>query len=185
MTYVLPERPDAHAHAQLVGEITEARRRETALAGIHGRREKLVETATLPDMIGIEIEILHKAVMDAESALHLLAEPEPGALDAAKVAAVAAKANMDIAASALREARENLAGVLASLGRFDESVVEFRIALKQAPDDTATRFLLARALIAGGQRDAAAAELREILRLDPTHADAWSMLQSLKDGGVP
>jgi tetratricopeptide (TPR) repeat protein/ferredoxin len=85
---------------------------------------------------------------------------------------------------AYREARENLAGVLASLGRFDESIAEFRIALQQAPDDTATRFLLARALIARGERDAAAAELREILRLDPTHADAWSMLQGMQ-GGVP
>ena len=75
-----------------------------------------------------------------------------------------------------REARENLAGLLASVGRFEDSIVHYRRALEQAPDDATTRLLLARA---AGKVAAAEDELRETLRLEPERREAWLLLGDL------
>ncbi len=77
------------------------------------------------------------------------------------------KAALELAPQHL-EARENLAGMLASMGRFAESSVQYRLALEQNPADPVTRFLLAKTLIATGRTAEARRELDEALRLDPT-----------------
>ena len=77
------------------------------------------------------------------------------------------------------EARENLAGMLASVGRFEDSIVHYRLALEQAPEDAETRLLLARALAAAGHLAEAEEELQETLRLDPERREAWLMLGDL------
>ncbi len=79
-----------------------------------------------------------------------------------------------------REARENLAGTLASAGRFDDAAIQFRMALEQAPDDTETRQLLAQALLAAGRVPEAREELEQILRLSPDHPEAGQLLDHLR-----
>ena len=82
------------------------------------------------------------------------------------------------------EARENLAGLLASLGRFEESIVQFRLAVAQSPRDGGTRVLLARALLAQGDREAARRELENALEIDVNDADARELLLELIEPGV-
>jgi Tfp pilus assembly protein PilF/ferredoxin len=77
------------------------------------------------------------------------------------------------------EARENLAGILASLGRFGPSAMHYRIALTQKPDDVSTRILLARVLIAADDIAAARAELRKALQIDANSNEARAMLDAL------
>lgn len=84
-----------------------------------------------------------------------------------------------------REARENLAGVYASLGRYGEAIAQFRIALQQAPDDLATRVLLARALAMQGDVVAARTELDAVLRSDATNVDAITLYRLLDPAGTP
>jgi tetratricopeptide (TPR) repeat protein/ferredoxin len=79
------------------------------------------------------------------------------------------------------QARENLAGVLASLGRFGESVRLFRTALDRTPDDVATRLLLARALVGLGEKAQAVKELQLVISRDETNAEATAMLQNLSE----
>jgi Flp pilus assembly protein TadD len=78
-------------------------------------------------------------------------------------------------------ARENLAGMLASSGDFEESVVHYRRALEQVPEDPATRFLLARALAALDRPAEARHELEQVLALEPGHREARLLLQALED----
>ncbi len=77
------------------------------------------------------------------------------------------------------EARENLAGVLAALGRFKESVTQFRTALQQSPDDIRTRMFLVRALLGQMNQTEAAVELNNILKLDPSNTEARQILQQV------
>ena len=69
-------------------------------------------------------------------------------------------------------ARENLAGVLASIGRFRESAMHYRVAVEQSPNDAETRLLLARVLLGLGDHEGALAELDRCLDLDPGHREA-------------
>ncbi len=70
------------------------------------------------------------------------------------------------------EARENLAGMLASTGRFEESIEHYRLAIEQSPDDADTHFLLARAYAGLGDLEAARESLLECLSLEPGHREA-------------
>ena len=79
------------------------------------------------------------------------------------------------------QARENLAGMLASSGRFEESVGHYQKALEQSPEDPATRFLLARALAALDRRTEARHELERVLALEPGHREAGALLKALED----
>ena len=67
-------------------------------------------------------------------------------------------------------ARENLAGVLAGVGRFRESLEHFREAIRQAPSDAETRLLMARVHLELGEREPALAQIRRALELDPGSA---------------
>jgi polyferredoxin/Tfp pilus assembly protein PilF len=82
-------------------------------------------------------------------------------------------------------ARENLAGLLASVGRFEESATHYRAALARAPEDSGTRLLLARALLGQGRRAEAEAELREVLRLTPGSGEALALLEELEREASP
>lgn len=66
-----------------------------------------------------------------------------------------------------RASRENLAALLAELGRHRESASELAAAVEQAPDDAALRLALARELAAAGDRERARRELDEVGRLAP------------------
>ncbi len=76
-------------------------------------------------------------------------------------------------------ARENLAGVLAGVGRFRESVGHYRIAVQQNGGDAATHLLLARALLAMGEIDEAETELRRARALDPSLPEGRRLLAEL------
>lgn len=78
------------------------------------------------------------------------------------------------------EARENLAGALASLGLFTASVEHYRQALEQAPGDASTRLLLARALLGEGEKEEAARELRKVLGDDALAEEARALLSNLE-----
>lgn len=78
-----------------------------------------------------------------------------------------------------REARENLAGVLAALGRFDEAAAQFRQALAQAPEDVETWLLLVQALLADERIDEARLALDEALRLQPDNPQALQLRAQL------
>ena len=69
-------------------------------------------------------------------------------------------------------ARENLAGVLASVGRLRDSEQHYRVAIAQSPRDADTRLLLARVLAASDQIEAAMEQVEAALQLRPGMNDA-------------
>jgi polyferredoxin/tetratricopeptide (TPR) repeat protein len=77
------------------------------------------------------------------------------------------------------EARENLAGVLAGLGRFAESSAQYRLALETNSSDPLTYVLWAKTLIALGQEASARSALEQALRLAPELDEARSLLDDL------
>ncbi len=74
-------------------------------------------------------------------------------------------------------ARENLAGVLASTGRFRESIDHYRRAIEQSPSDPETRFLAARVYAELGDWDRAEGQLQEALRLNSGFQAAQDLLR--------
>lgn len=72
-------------------------------------------------------------------------------------------------------ARENLAGLLASVGRYEESLEQYQIAVRQAPGDPATRLLMAQVYLALDRLDSAAEQINEALNLDPSLAPALEL----------
>lgn len=84
-----------------------------------------------------------------------------------------------------RAARENLAGVLASVERFEESAVQFRKALEQAPEDVETRFLLARVLAAQGKHEEALTEIDQVLEKDPRNLQAMELRADISRETAP
>lgn len=81
-------------------------------------------------------------------------------------------------------ARENLAGLLAAIGRYEDSVAHYRIALGHSPDDADTHFLLARALVGLGNLEGAREALADCLRLAPGHEEAIILRSSLESRRV-
>jgi polyferredoxin/Tfp pilus assembly protein PilF len=79
-----------------------------------------------------------------------------------------------------RKARENRAGMLAALGRWNEAVDEYRRALTEAPGDPDLRFLLARALVGGGRIEESLGELDRVLTAAPGHSEALALRASLR-----
>jgi tetratricopeptide (TPR) repeat protein len=78
------------------------------------------------------------------------------------------------------EARENLAGMLASVGRYEESLFHYRQALMQSPQDAVTRYLAGRVLVALGRNQEAREELEESLEIDPGLWEAQELLDTLE-----
>ncbi|MCU1278760.1 MAG: hypothetical protein JWM53_2306, partial [bacterium] len=69
--------------------------------------------------------------------------------------------------------------------RYDEAVEFCRFQLAGSPRCVTLRLWLARALALQGSTAAAAAQLRECLRIDPTCAEARAMLGELHARGAP
>lgn len=105
---VIPDAPTQEI-AAIDQELVEAREAELHVERLRERARSLEATVAeaTPEVMA-EVERLDVDVYAAEQALAVIDEPEPGALDAARVAAVTAKAELDIATRALTEARENL-----------------------------------------------------------------------------
>jgi protein O-mannosyl-transferase len=78
-------------------------------------------------------------------------------------------------------ARCNLGNALNSLGQVSEAVTQYEEAERQAPDDPLIHLNLAVILMNGGGRTVeAAAELRQVLRLQPANATARRLLGALE-----
>lgn len=78
-----------------------------------------------------------------------------------------------------RQARENLAGMLAQSGRYDEAIEQYRRAIDAAPGDLDLRVLRARALAESGRVAEARAELAAALVVDSAHVGARSLKSAL------
>ncbi len=78
-----------------------------------------------------------------------------------------------------REARENLAGMLAQAGRLEEAAALFRQAIAASPGDADLHVLLAQTWIAMGQDEAARTELATALNLRPGHPQASALAAAL------
>ena len=75
--------------------------------------------------------------------------------------------------------------MLASAGRFDDSVALYRRALEAAPDDPALRVLLSRALVGAGRVEEARREVERALRSAPDDPAAREIQESLRPSGAP
>ena len=84
-----------------------------------------------------------------------------------------------------REARENLAGMLASLGRYDEAIAHYRDAVTRSPQDPELRILLARALHGRGSQVEAMAEMDRALALAPGNGAATIAARNMDAGRQP
>ena len=78
-----------------------------------------------------------------------------------------------------RQARENLAGMLAESGRMDEAAAIYRQAIVAAPRDADLHVLLAQTLMALGRDDEARAELEAALGIQPEHPQAKGLVAAL------
>ncbi len=100
--------------------------------------------------------------------------------------ALAALGRLEDALSAYREALElrsdyaealvNAASVLADLEQMDEAIDFLRRAIELDGSDPNAHFNLANLLVEQGQLDAATASYHQVLRIDPTFADAFHLL---------
>ncbi len=66
------------------------------------------------------------------------------------------------------------------MGRYEESVGHYRLAIEQSSDDADTHYLLARALLGLGDGEGAQQALQECLRLEPEHEEAIILRSSLE-----
>lgn len=78
-----------------------------------------------------------------------------------------------------REARENLAGMLAQVGRLEEASALYREAIAASPGDADLHVLLAQAWIAMGRDEAAREELTTALKIRPGHPQASALAAAL------
>ncbi len=79
-----------------------------------------------------------------------------------------------------RPARENLAGMLASVGRYDAALVVYEQAIADAPQDAELEALRARVLVAAGRTREAVDRLRGWLEAHPDSAGIRSLLEQLE-----
>lgn len=78
-----------------------------------------------------------------------------------------------------REARENLAGMLAQTGRLGEAAAIYQQAIAAAPQDADLHVLLAQTWIAMGRIEAAREELAAALKIRPGHPQASALAAEL------
>jgi tetratricopeptide (TPR) repeat protein len=78
-----------------------------------------------------------------------------------------------------REARENLAGMLAQSGRFPEAAELYRAAIATAPEDADLHVLLAQTLLEMGRLEEAGSELERALTIVPNHPQAQALTAAL------
>ena len=75
-------------------------------------------------------------------------------------------------------ARENLAGVLAGAGRFEESVPVFDEAVRRSPTDPQLRIMAGRACLEAGLRMRAEEHIEAAIEIDPSLEPARAWLES-------
>jgi tetratricopeptide (TPR) repeat protein len=73
-------------------------------------------------------------------------------------------------------ARENLGGVLAAGGRFDEAIPIFEEAIRRSPNDAELRLMAARVFLGAGRRAEAAEQIEIAAELDPRMEAARDLL---------
>ncbi len=78
-----------------------------------------------------------------------------------------------------REARENLAGMLAATGRLEEAAALYREAIAASPRDAGLHILLAQTWIAMGRDEAARTELAAALEIEPGHPQASALVAAM------
>ena len=78
-----------------------------------------------------------------------------------------------------REARENLAGMLAQTGHLEEAAALYREAIAASPQDADLHVLLAQTWMAMNRDEAARAELDAALKIDPSHPQASVLAAAL------
>ena len=78
-----------------------------------------------------------------------------------------------------REARENLAGMLAQTGQMEEAAALYTEAIAAAPQDADLHVLLAQTWMAIGRNEAARAELDAALKIEPGHPQASALAATL------
>lgn len=105
----IPDAPSDENVSALTQEITRWRATETSLAVANQKLAALATTiAEVTPELTAEVARLAGELVSAQDALAALAEPEPGALEQAQVAAVAAKAQLDSVSQRLTESRASL-----------------------------------------------------------------------------
>jgi Flp pilus assembly protein TadD len=82
-----------------------------------------------------------------------------------------------------REARENLAGMLAQTGRLEEAAALYREAIAASPQDAGLHVLLAQVWLTMGRDEAARAELAAALKIEPGHRQASALAAQLAGSG--
>lgn len=78
-----------------------------------------------------------------------------------------------------REARENLAGMLAQAGRLSDAAAQYQQAIAASPQDADLHVLLAQTWIAMGREESARAELAAALKIQPGHPQASALAAEL------
>ena len=124
----IPASPDADAYDALVDEIRTARAAELEQAGRQAKLCALEATvAEVTPELTAEVARLAAELVSTQGALAEIDEPEPGALDAARVAAVTAKASLDIVAHRLTESRAALIRAEAALEQAAKIAAELEV----------------------------------------------------------
>jgi len=140
----------------------------------HARRGDLIAAKEIFDRGAAQIEISAELFYNAGLARALLGQSEQSLPLFERALAINPQ---------YRQARENLAGMYASLGDFTRSVGHYAVAVEQAPDDADTRVLLARALLGLGNRDAAIEELTMASQLAPENREIKQFLRQITGDG--
>ncbi|MBI1358120.1 MAG: tetratricopeptide repeat protein [Acidobacteria bacterium] len=172
---------DAGRGAEAETAFREAIRLEPGLAAAH---------ANLGNLLAARGDL---AAAEASWRLAIVAAPasEPGIAETRyNLAAVLAqrqdwpqaKAQLQAAVEAdphLAPAQTLLGNLLEMEGRSGPAVERYRLAIQADPRYAAAHWSLGAALIAGGRAEEGRAELEEVLRLEPGHAEARNVLQQL------
>ncbi len=125
----VPDAPHSEEQAALVAEIQTVRQAELVLAGLRQKLAGLEAQVTeVTPSLSAEVAGLALEVVAAQEALAAIEEPEPGALDGQRVAAVTAKAELDIASHRLTETRAALVRAESALEAAQKIAGELRSA---------------------------------------------------------
>ncbi|MDZ7890145.1 MAG: tetratricopeptide repeat protein [Rhodoferax sp.] len=135
--------------------------------------------------------ILHNSAGDHQTALALFdrlvqAQPQDARAHANRGVALKALARWDAAEQAylaalaadptFHSAHNNLGNLYYGSGRYDKATTHFEAASIQQRGSSDYRFMLAKSLLEQRQMPRARAELEQVLRAEPAHADAWGTL---------
>lgn len=178
-TIEIPEVMSAEDFTALTKSIEKGRELALERVRLATRLDALeTQVAELTPEVVAEVEAANEALVAAQAALAEVSEPEPGALDAVRVAAVTAKASLDIAVSLLREARENLIRTESALEQAQRIAGELRAARERQTELQTELELLALLERAYG-RDGIPALIVEASAIPQIEAEANRILSEL------